>query len=90
MLKNKIVLYGYRCFVVYVKTDDIYKDIVEDIENRLDASSYELERPMSRGKNKKVIDLIKSELGEKNITKTCSYLIDDDSKDKKLSHKKKP
>ena len=28
---------------VYIKTDDIYKDIVENVETRFDTSNYELE-----------------------------------------------
>ena len=42
-------------FIVHVKTDDIYKDIVEDIETRFDTSDFELDRPLPKGKNKKVI-----------------------------------
>ena len=34
------------CFIVYIKTDDIYKDIVEEVET-FDASYYELDRPLS-------------------------------------------
>ena len=29
-------------FIVYIKTDDIYKDIAEDVEKRFDTSNYEL------------------------------------------------
>ena len=29
--------------IVYIKIDDIYKDIEEDVETRSDTSSYELE-----------------------------------------------
>ena len=32
-------------FMVYLKTDDIYEDIAEDVETRFDTSNYELERP---------------------------------------------
>ena len=42
--KSKIVLYGYS-FIIYIKIDDIYKNIAEDIETRFDNSNYELERP---------------------------------------------
>ena len=28
-------------FIVYIKTDDIYKDIAEDVETRFDTSNYE-------------------------------------------------
>ena len=37
-------------FTVYVKTDDIYKDIAEDAETRFDTSNYVLERPLLKGK----------------------------------------
>ena len=89
------------CFIVYIKTDDIYKDIAEDVETRFDTSNYELDRPLPKGKNRKVIGLMKDELGEKIMTKfvglrgkTYNYLIDDGSKDKKAEgtekcHKKK-
>ena len=44
-------------FIVYVKTDYIYKDIAEDVETR-----FELNIPLPEGKNKKVIGLMKDEL----------------------------
>ena len=53
------------CFVVYIKTDDIYKDIAEDVETRFDTSNYELDRQLSKEKKKKVIGLMKDELGGK-------------------------
>ena len=53
-------------FVVHVKTDDIYKDIVEDVEKRFDTSSFELDRPLPKGKNKKVVRLMKDKSGKKN------------------------
>ena len=37
-------------FIVYIKTDDIYKDIAEDVEARFGTSNYELERPCLKGK----------------------------------------
>ena len=37
-------------FFVYVKADDIYKDIVEDVETRFYTSSYDLRRPLPRPK----------------------------------------
>ena len=54
--------YMYKdSFVLYIKTDNIYKDMAEDIETRFDASSYELEcnsidRLLPKGKNKKSLD----------------------------------
>ena len=46
------MLQEYR-FVVYIKTDDLYKDIAEDVETRFDTSNYDLDRTLSKGKNKK-------------------------------------
>ena len=54
---------------IYIKTDDIYKDTAEDVETRFDTSNYELKRPLPKGKNKKVIALMKYELGGKIMTK---------------------
>ena len=45
------------------KTDNIYKDIAEDLETRFDTSNYELDRQLPKGKNKNVIGLMKDELG---------------------------
>ena len=80
----------------HIKTDDIYKDIAEDVETRFDASNYELDKPLPKGKNKKVIELIKDELVGKIMTKfvgfrgkAYSYLIDDGSEDKKARETKK-
>ena len=56
-------------FIVYIKTNDIYKYIVEDVETRFDTSNYELGRSLPKGKNKKVIGLMKDELGGKIMTK---------------------
>ena len=39
--------------IIYIKTDDIYKDIGEDVETRFDISDYQLSRPFHKGKIKK-------------------------------------
>ena len=54
---------------VCIKTDDIYKDITEDIETRFDTSNYKLHRPLSKGKNETVIGLLKNELGGQILKK---------------------
>ena len=46
-------------FIAHVKTDDIYKDIAEDLETRFDTSNFELGRQLPKEKNKKLIGLIK-------------------------------
>ena len=45
--------------IVHVKTDDIYKAIAEDVQTRFPTSNFELHRPLPKGKNKKVIELMK-------------------------------
>ena len=82
-------------FIVYIKTDDIYKDIAEDVETKCDTSNYELDKLSSKEKKKKVIGLMKDKLGGKTMTrffglraKTDSYLIDDGSEDKKAKRTK--
>ena len=49
--------------IICIKTDDIYKDIAEDVETRFDTLNFEINRSLTNGKNKKVIELIKDELG---------------------------
>ena len=41
-----------------IVADDIYRDIAEDAKTRFDTSNYELERPLLKGENKKVIGLM--------------------------------
>ena len=50
-------------FTVHVKTDDIYKYIAEDVETRFETLNFEIDRPLLKGKNKKVTGLMKDELG---------------------------
>ena len=83
-------------FIMYIKTEDFYKDIANDVEKRFDTSNYEVDRPLPTGKNKKVIGLMKDKLGGKIITefvalrpKTYSYLTDDCKEDKKAKGTKK-
>ena len=41
----KLLYMDTDSFVVHVKADDIYKDIVEDVETRSDTSNFEVDRP---------------------------------------------
>ena len=64
--KSLKLLYMDTDSLVYdIKTEDFYKDIAEDVETRFDTSGYEPKRPLPIGKNKKVIGLMKDELGGK-------------------------
>ena len=83
-------------FVMNIKTEDFYKDISSDVDKRFDTSNYEVNRPLPTGNNKKVIGLMKDELGGKITTefvtlrpKTYSYLTDDGKEDKKAKGTKK-
>ena len=88
-----IVLYRYSCvikiklcytdtdsLVMNIKTNDFYQDIAQDVRERFDTSNYSFDRPLPKGKNKKIIGLMKDELGGRIITeflvlrpKTYSY-----------------
>ena len=50
-------------FFVHVKADDIYKDIAEHVQTKFGTSHFEIDRPLPKEKNKKVIGLMKDELG---------------------------
>ena len=77
-------------FIMNIKTNDFYKDISNDSENRFDTLNYEVNRPLPTRKNKKIIGLMKDELGGKIITefltlrpKKYSFLTDEGKEDKK-------
>ena len=83
-------------FVMNIKTNDFYKDISRDVGNKFDTSNYEVNRLLPMEKNKKVLGLMKVELGEEIIAefitlrpKTYSYLTDNDEEDKKAKGTKK-
>ena len=83
-------------FAMNIKPEDFYKDIANDVEKRFDTSNYEVDRPLPTGKNKKVIGLMKDELGGKIIMEFVtlrpnpySYLTDDGKEDKKAKGTKK-
>ena len=91
--KVKLCYMDTENFIVYIKTDDPYKNIARDVETIFDNSNYELDRPLPKGKNETGIELTE---GEKIMTefvrlraKIYSYLIDDGSEDKKAKGTKK-
>ena len=92
----KLCYMDSNSFTMHIKTEDSYKDIPGDVERRSDTSNYGVDRPLPTGKNKKVIGLMKDELGGKIMTefvalkpKTYSYLMDDGWSDKKAKGTKK-
>ena len=83
-------------FIINIKTEDFYEDIANAVEKICDTSTYEVSRPLPTGKNKKVIGLMKDELGGKIMTefvtlrpKTYSHLMDDESEAKDAKGTKK-
>ena len=83
-------------FVVNIKTKDFYKDIPENVKERFDTSNYIYHRPLPTGVNKKVIGLMKDELGGDIITefvalrpKAYSYIKNDFIEMKKAKGTKK-
>ena len=52
--KIKLSYMDIDSFIVYIKTDDIYKDITKDLETRFDTSNYELDEPLTKGKNEEL------------------------------------
>ena len=94
--KAKLCCMDTGSFTVYLKTGDICKEIAENVETRFDTSNFELNRSLPKEENKQVIGLKKDELGRKIMTKfvglrakTYSYLIDDNTEDKKAKSSKK-
>ena len=75
-------------FIINIKTEDFSEDIADDIEKRYDTSNYKVNMPLSKGKNKKLIGLMKDELGGKIMIEFVSLrpkayfcLMDDDNSD---------
>ena len=58
-------------FNVYIKTDDVYEDIGEDVEARFDTSNYELDRPLTKEKKLKSNWINKRWIRWKNHDKIC-------------------
>ena len=82
--------------VYEIKTEDFYADIVDDVQARFNTSGYIPDRPLPISINKKVIGLMKDELGGKIMTefmalrpKLYSYKKLESSEDKKCKGIKK-
>ena len=68
--KVKLCYMDTDSLVYEIGTEDFYRDIAKDVEKRFDTSGYSKDenRPLPIGKNKKVIGLMKDELGGKIMT----------------------
>ena len=95
--ENLALCYMDTNLLVYrIKTEDFYADIADDVEERFDTSGYCVNRPLPIGLNKKVIGLMKDELGGGIMTefvalrpKLYSYRKLDGTCDKKCKGIKK-
>ena len=83
-------------FIIHLKTNYIYKVIAEHVQTRFDTSNFEIDRPLPKGKNKKVIGLMKDDLGGQVMkkfvrlrAKTYRYLKANNDEDKKAKGTKK-
>ena len=84
-------------FAIYIKTEDFYKDIANDVKKWFDTSNYSKDdnRPLPIGSNEKIIGLFKAKLRGKIMNefvglraKIMAYLMDDDSEHKKAKRTK--
>ena len=99
--KAKLCCMDTESFIIHIKTEDFYEDIVNDVEKWFDTSNYVECRSVKNDKislckNKKVITLFKDELGGKIMkefvtrrAKAWGYLMDDDTGHKKAKGRKK-
>ena len=96
--KAKLCYTDTDSFIIYIKTEDFFEDISNDVERWFDTSNYDKndKRPLPIGKNKKVPGIFKDELGGKIIIevvvirpKTYAYLTDDCNAHKKAKGTKK-
>ena len=85
-------------FVIYIETEDFYKDIAGDVEKWFNTSNYDEndKRTLPIGKNKKISGLFKDELNGIIMkeffalrAKAYTYLMEDDSVHKKAKGTKK-
>ena len=96
--KAKLSYTDTDSFITYIKTEDFYKDIANDVEKCFDTSNFNEndEIPLSINENMKVIRLFKDELGGKIITeflalraKAYAYLMEGGSEHRKVKGTKK-
>ena len=97
---SKTIMYEFWYDCMKRKYGDMvklcYTDTDKDVEERFDTSNYSFDRPLPKGKNKKVIGFMKDELGGGIITefvalrpKTYSYMTNEFIEMKKAKGTKK-
>ena len=69
--------------IVHVKADDIYEDFAKNGETKFDTLNFEIDRPLPKGKKKKVMGVMKDELGGQIIKEFVALQTDEDKGTKK-------
>ena len=72
--KIKLCYMDTDSFIIYIETEDFYKNISNDIDKWFNTSNFskDINRPLEKGKNKKVIGKFKGELGGLIMSKFCA------------------
>ena len=64
--KAKLCYMDTDTFIIHIKTEEFYEDIVDNVEKWFDTSNYyDVDRPLPKGMNKRKIGFFKYELGGK-------------------------
>ena len=96
--EEKLCYMDTDSFLIYIKTEDFYKGIANDVKKSFDTSNYSKDdnRLLPSGWNEKIFSLLKHELGGRIMkeftglrVKTYPYLMDDDSECKKALKEQK-
>ena len=91
--RAKLCYTDTHSFIIYIKTEDFFEDISNNVERQFDTSNFDKnnKRPLLIGKNKKVPGVFKDELGGKIIaefvalrSKASSCLNDNGNEHKKF------
>ena len=95
--KAKLCYMDTDSFIMYIETEDFYKDISDDVKERFDTSEYPVDdKRLPIGLNKKVIGKMKDELKGQIMSefvalasKVYAYVCDNDKIDKRVKGIKK-
>ena len=73
--KIKLCYMDTDSFIINAETDDFYSDISDDVNKWFDTSNYrkDINRPLEKDKNKKVIGKFKDELGDLIMSEFCAH-----------------
>ena len=75
MKMQNCVVMGASSFAVHVKIGDVHNQIAEDVQTRFDTSNHKLDRPLPEWDKKKVIGLMKEEIGGKIMKKFAALKL---------------